>query len=147
MPLERAAAVLEQIEPDEAADMLGELPDDARRRSSSRACRHEREEDLRELASHPEHTAGSLMTTDFVDLPVALDRRRRARVDPRASGPSTHAMTYLYFVDDGRAAWPASPACATWSWPSRPSRVAELMEDDVVDDHGRRWTKKRSAAS
>ncbi len=32
------------------------------RRSCSRACPDEREEDLRELASHPEHTAGSLMT-------------------------------------------------------------------------------------
>ncbi|HEX5641954.1 MAG TPA: hypothetical protein VFZ86_06380, partial [Thermoleophilia bacterium] len=68
MPLERAAQVLEHIEPDEAADVLSHLPDTLAQELLARLP-DKREQDLRRLASHPEHTAGSLMTTDFVMLP------------------------------------------------------------------------------
>ena len=130
MPLERAAAVLELIEADDAADMLSQLPDDLAQQLLARLP-DEREEDLRELASHPEHTAGSLMTTDFVELPVgltaggALEWIRRER-------PEQHMMTYLYFIgDDGRLAGVASLRDLVLAEPGTP--VAELMEDDVVE--------------
>jgi Mg/Co/Ni transporter MgtE len=130
MPLERAAAVLEQIEADEAADILSHLPDELAQRLLARLP-DEREEDLRELASHPEHTAGSLMTTDFVALPVgltadgALQWIRRER-------PEQHMMTYLYFVaDDGRLAGVASLRDIVLAEPELP--VIELMEDDLVE--------------
>jgi len=129
MPLERAAAVLELIESDDAADILSQLPDDLAQQLLARLP-DEREEDLRELASHPEHTAGSLMTTDYVELPVgltaggALEWIRRER-------PEQHMMTYLYFVgDDGRLAGVASLRDLVLAEPGAP--VAELMEDDVV---------------
>ena len=129
MPLERAAAVLELIEADDAADMLSRLPDDLAQQLLARLP-DEREEDLRELASHPEHTAGSLMTTDFVELPVgltaggALEWIRRER-------PEQHMMTYLYFVgDDGRLAGVASLRDLVLAEPGAP--VADFMEDDVV---------------
>lgn len=130
MPLERAVAVLEEIEADEAADILSDLPDELSQQLLARLP-DEREEDLRELASHPEHTAGSLMTTDLVALPVgftagaALEWIRRER-------PEQHAMTYLYFVgEDGRLAGVASLRDLVLAEPDRP--VAELMEDDLVD--------------
>ena len=130
MPLERAAAVLELIEADDAADILSQLPDDLAQQLLARLP-DEREEDLRELASHPEHTAGSLMTTDFVELPVgltaggALEWIRRER-------PEQHMMTYLYFIgDDGRLAGVASLRDLVLAEPGTP--VAELMEDDVVE--------------
>ena len=97
MPLERAAKVLERIEADEAADILSELPDPLAQELLA-LLPDKREQDLRRLASHPEHTAGSLMTTDFVMLPrkatagKALDWIRRER-------PEQHMMTYLYVVD------------------------------------------------
>ena len=129
MPLERAVAVLEQIEADEAADILSDLPDELSQQLLARLP-DDREEDLRELASHPEHTAGSLMTTDYVALPVAftagaaLEWIRRER-------PEHHAMTYLYFVDDdGQLRGVASLRDLVLAEPER--SVAELMEDDVV---------------
>jgi CBS domain-containing protein/sporulation protein YlmC with PRC-barrel domain len=130
MPLARAVAVLEQIETDEAADILSELPDDLAQELLARLP-DEREEDLRELARHPEHTAGSLMSTEFITLPVttsagaALEWIRRER-------PEQHAMTYLYLLDaEGRLIGVASLRDLVLAEPDR--AVAEIMEDDIVD--------------
>jgi magnesium transporter len=129
MPVERAVTVLEKLETDEAADLLGMLPDELSQELLARLP-DEREEDLRELASHPEHSAGALMTTDLVTMPVsstagaALEWIRRER-------PETHAMRYLYFVEEGeRLAGVASLRDVVLAEPDQP--VAELMEDDVV---------------
>jgi CBS domain-containing protein len=129
MPLPRAAAVLELIEADEAADILSDLPDELSQQLL--ACLpDEREEDLRGLASHPEHTAGSLMTTDFVTLPVGLTAGGALQWI-RSEQPEQHAMTYLYFVgDDGSLAGVASLRDLVLAEPA--VTVVELMEDDVV---------------
>jgi magnesium transporter len=129
MPLERAVAVLEQIETDEAADILSDLPDELSQQILARLP-DEREEDLRELASHPEHSAGSLMTTDFVALPVGFTAGA-ALAWIRSERPEQHAMTYLYFIhEDGRLAGVASLRDLVLAEPELP--VAEVMEDDVV---------------
>jgi magnesium transporter len=129
MPLPRAAAVLELIEADEAADILSDLPDELSQQLL--ACLpDEREEDLRELASHPEHTAGSLMTTDFVALPDGLTADAALQWI-RSERPEHHAMTYLYFVaEDGSLTGVASLRDLVLAEPGL--QVAELMEDDVV---------------
>ena len=135
MPLQRAAEVLERIEADEAADLLSELPDSLAQELLA-LLPDKREQDLRRLASHPEHTAGSLMTTDYVKLPrkatagKALDWIRRER-------PEQHMMTYLYVVDrDERAGRRGQPA--------RPRAGGAGRRDGVVHGgrrgagHGRR---------
>jgi magnesium transporter len=130
MPLERAVAVLEQIEADEAADILSQLPDELSQQLLARLP-DDREEDLRELASHPEHTAGSLMTTDFVALPLGFTAGAALQWI-RSERPEQHAMTYLYFTgDDGRLVGVASLRDLVLAEPDQP--VAALMEDDVVD--------------
>ena len=70
--------------------MLAELPDEVAAELLARLPA-EREQALRGLASHPEHTAGSLMTTDFVALPRETSTPRQALVDPRrAPGDTAH---------------------------------------------------------
>jgi CBS domain-containing protein/sporulation protein YlmC with PRC-barrel domain len=130
MPLQRAAEVLEHIEPDEAADILSELPD-ALAQHLLALLPEKREQDLRRLASHPEHTAGSLMTTDFVMLPrkatagKALDWIRRER-------PEQHMMTYLYVVDqDERLVGVVSLRDLVLAAPD--DQMMAFMEDDLVE--------------
>ena len=64
MQVERAADLLEEMHPDEAADILGELPQ-ARSNALLEAMEEEEAEDMRELLSFDENTAGGLMNTDF----------------------------------------------------------------------------------
>jgi CBS domain-containing protein/sporulation protein YlmC with PRC-barrel domain len=130
MPLEQAAKVLEKIEPDEAADLLGDLPDTVAQELLARLP-DKRERDLRALASHPAHTAGSLMTTDFVMLPraatagQALEWIRRERPEP-------HMMTYLYVVDaDERLVGVVSLRDLVLADPG--DELQMFMEDDLVD--------------
>jgi CBS domain-containing protein/sporulation protein YlmC with PRC-barrel domain len=130
MPLARAAKVLEKIEADEAADILSELPD-ALAQELLALLPDKREQDLRRLASHPEHTAGSLMTTDFVMLPrkatagKALDWIRRER-------PEQHMMTYLYIVDpEERLVGVVSLRDLVVAAPD--DQMTAIMEDDLVE--------------
>jgi magnesium transporter len=129
MPLARAAAVLEQIETDEAADIISKLPDDLAQELLA-LLPDEREGDLRALAGHPEHTAGSLMSTEFVTLPVAstagasLDWIRRER-------PDRHAMSYIYVLDeDERLVGVVSLRDLVLAQPAQ--TLPEFMEDDLV---------------
>jgi magnesium transporter len=129
MPVERAAKVLERIEADEAADILSELPDPLAQELLA-LLPDKREQDLRRLASHREHTAGSLMTTDFVMLPrkatagKALDWIRRER-------PEQHMMTYLYVVDsEERLVGVVSLRDLVLAAPD--DEMSAFMEDDLV---------------
>ncbi len=129
MPVARAAAVLEQTDADDAADILAELPDELAQQILG-LLPAERERDLRGLASHAEHTAGSLMTTDFVTLSPgvtagdALTWLRRER-------SARQIMNYLYVLDgEGRLVGVVSLRDLVLAEPS--SGVAGLMEDDVV---------------
>jgi len=129
MQLSRAAAVLAQIETDDAADIVANLPDDLAQELLA-LLPDEREDDLRELARHPEHTAGSLMGTEFVTLPVTVTAGA-ALEWIRTERPPRHAMMYLYLVDpDGALAGVTSLRELVLTEPGQD--VADIMEDDVV---------------
>ncbi len=130
MPLERAAAVLAEIEADRAADMVSALPDELAQELLARLP-DEREEDLRVLASHKEHTAGSLMTTDFVALPVAMSAEE-ALEWIRRERPAQYAMAYLYLVDDGECLVGATTLRDVVLAESQ-TVLGDIMDDDVVD--------------
>jgi CBS domain-containing protein/sporulation protein YlmC with PRC-barrel domain len=130
MPVDRAAKVLEKIEADEAADMLAQLPDDLAQELLARLP-DKRERDLRALASHPEHTAGSLMTTDFVMLPRKATAGK-ALAWIRRERPEQHMMTYLYVVDpDERLVGVVSLRDLVLAEPGH--EVQSFMEDDLVE--------------
>ncbi len=130
MPLERAAQVLEHIEADEAADVLSHLPDTLAQELLARLP-DKREQDLRRLASHPEHTAGSLMTTDFVMLPRKATAGK-ALAWIRRERPEQHMMTYLYVVDaEERLVGVVSLRDLVLAAPD--DQMTTFMEDDLVE--------------
>ena len=98
MPRRRAAAVIKHIEPDDAADMLADLPDEVVEEILARLPA-DLALALRGLASHPEHSAGALMTTHVVALPGALGAAEAlARI--REQQPSDTALAAIFVVDD-----------------------------------------------
>jgi CBS domain-containing protein/sporulation protein YlmC with PRC-barrel domain len=130
MPLDRAAQVLEHIEADEAADALSHLPDTLAQELLTRLP-SKREQDLRRLASHPEHTAGSLMTTDFVMLPRKATAGK-ALAWIRRERPEQHMMTYLYVVDvEERLVGVVSLRDLVLAAPD--DQMTTFMEDDLVE--------------
>jgi CBS domain-containing protein len=91
LPADRAADILQTMGPDEAADLLEQLGEEEKQDLLA-LMTPEESEDVRDLLEHAAHTAGGMMTTDFVSLEpectvsMALDavrkqfRRQKQRV-------------------------------------------------------------------
>src|SRR5262249_21347429 len=69
MPVDSAASILIDLNPDRRADVFGELPEGLRAALSPRLDASARAV-LERLLSYPAHSAGGLMTTDFVSVPI-----------------------------------------------------------------------------
>src|ERR1043166_7253398 len=59
------------MSPDEAADVLGDLPEEKAEELLG-LMEHQEQSDVAELLPYEDDTAGGLMTTEFVSLPRAL---------------------------------------------------------------------------
>ena len=129
MPRPRAAAIVRHIDPDDAADALAELPEEVAEEILD-LLPVETAAALRRLASHPEHSAGALMTTGFfaleegVDAGQALEKIRAAQPDARA------LMAVFVVTAGGKLAGQVTLAELVLADQGRP--VIELMDDDVV---------------
>ena len=129
MSAERAVAVLGEVDPDEAADILSELPEDAAETLLAGLPKADADA-LRGLASHPQHSAGALMTTDCVsmatDLTVAQAFERI-----RAERPEDEVLSVIFVVDAaGRLAGTLSLRDLVLA--AAEQRLADLMDDEVV---------------
>jgi CBS domain-containing protein/sporulation protein YlmC with PRC-barrel domain len=95
---ERAADILEEMSPDDAADLIADL-DQETRDSVLAAMEVDEAEEVQELLSYPEDTAGGLMTTEYIALEEtltaaeAIDRLRELE-------PDAETVYYLYVTDD-----------------------------------------------
>jgi CBS domain-containing protein/sporulation protein YlmC with PRC-barrel domain len=95
---ERAADILEEMSPDEAADLLADLPPE-RREQLIAAMEADEAEDVEELLHYEEDTAGGMMTTEYVAIPVSLTAART--IDRlRELEPNAESIYYVYVVDD-----------------------------------------------
>jgi magnesium transporter len=96
---ERLADVLDEMEPDEAADVLGDL---SPVRAALALAEMEEADEVIPLLSHPDESAGGLMTTAFIAL-----RRKTTAGEAieflREVSPEAETPYYLYVVDrDGK---------------------------------------------
>ncbi|MEO8897803.1 MAG: CBS domain-containing protein [Candidatus Dormibacter sp.] len=95
---DRAADILEAMSPDEAADLLGDLPEERREQLIAKMEAGEAE-DVEELLGYEEHTAGGLMTTEFVAVPVTLTAQQTIE-RLRELEPNAESVYYVYVVDE-----------------------------------------------
>ena len=83
--------------PDDAADLLADLPDD-RRQHFIAMMEKDDAEDMRELLSYPEHSAGGIMTTEFAWARLD-DTAAEAMERLREQAEYVETVYYIYVVD------------------------------------------------
>jgi len=143
---ERQIEIIESVDRQQIADLIGHLPPDDRVDLLNEVepsivgelmplIPMEERRDIQRLSAYPEGTAGSLMTTEFArlteDLPVgqAVQEVRR-----QAEAPET--IYYLYVVDsEDHLRGLVSFRELFFAMAKPDTRVGELMERDLVTVH------------
>jgi magnesium transporter len=132
---DRLAAVLARLPVDDMAALAEELPEE-RRHEVLGLLPDERRAELRKVELYPEHSAGRVMTTDF----VALDAKMTAQdaidhIRARGSQGEAESILYLYVVDDDGCLRGVVPIRRlVTAPPDRP--CGTLMIHDPVSVHG-----------
>jgi CBS domain-containing protein/sporulation protein YlmC with PRC-barrel domain len=94
----KALGVLEKMPLDEVADVLGDIPSE-KANQFLRLMKPKKAKEVRELLTHPEETAGGLMTTEFVSMPSNLTAQQS--IDKmRQMAPDAETIYYIYVVDE-----------------------------------------------
>jgi len=94
----KALGILERMPLDEVADVLGDLPSE-KAEDFLRLLKPRKSNKVRELMSHPEETAGGLMTTEF----VTVDQKKTVQQTiekMREFAPEAETAYYIYVTDD-----------------------------------------------
>ena len=92
--------VLDELYLDDTVDIVEEMPANV----VKRILRHsdpEMRKSINEILKYPEDSAGSIMTTEFVDLKATMtveDALKRIR----RTGPDKETINICYVIDDGR---------------------------------------------
>jgi magnesium transporter len=98
MDEERAADILEEMSPDDAVDVLGEMDEDKAKELFD-LMEDDEKADVAELMPFDKHTAGGLMTTEFIVFPKNLTAGETiARLREMAETPNM--IYYLYVVEE-----------------------------------------------
>jgi magnesium transporter len=86
------------MSPDDAADLVADLSDTARAEILALMEKTEADE-VKELLSYPEETAGGIMTTEYIAVPANLTAEQT--IDKlRSLEPSAETIYYVYVIDD-----------------------------------------------
>lgn len=123
-------ALLEEMGSDERADLYKAL-DEGRREALLRRMAHQEREEVKQLASYEEGTAGALMTSGYVAIPTGMTVSR-AMMRVRQTAPDAETVYQLYIVaPDGELMGTMSLRQLMVSSPSM--EVDELMIRDVIN--------------
>src|SRR5215207_3517569 len=102
MDEERAADILEEMSPDDAVDVLDEM-DEEKAQELFDLMEDEEKADVAELMEFAHHTAGGLMTTEFVHVPQDLTVGETIiRLREMAETPN---MIYYLYVVENESSW------------------------------------------
>lgn len=129
LPSDLAADILDEMSPDDATDVLTDLPRE-RAQHLINLMSAEEARDVQELLKYPEGTAGSVMTTKFIALPVGLTAEQTLQ-HLRQRAPEAEHIYYLYVVDADRRVVGVLPLRALIVAPPTQA-IADLMTRDVI---------------
>ncbi len=97
LPDEKASEILNEMSPDAAADLLADLPEEKRRRFLAMMEKDDAD-DMRELLSYPEHSAGGIMTPDYAWARLD-DTAERAVQRLREQEAKAETVYTIYVID------------------------------------------------
>ena len=119
--------ILDEMEPDDAADVIGDLPE---ARQQLVLAQMTEADDVRPLLIHPDESAGGLMTTSFSTLRPGMTAQ--AAIDAvRSWDPETEVTYYLYVVDrDRKLAGVVSLRQLISAPPAK--LISEIMDPNVI---------------
>jgi Mg/Co/Ni transporter MgtE len=125
----RAADILEEMDPDDAADILQDTRAETQEAMLEEMEPEERA-DVRELLAYDEDTAGGLMTNDYLEIRQEMSAEQVIEL-LRAEAPDTETIYYLYVTDDdGHLAGILSLRALIVAQPG--TVVADLMQKRTV---------------
>lgn len=128
-PDERAGALMDLLPTDDMAEVLSEVGDE-RREELIEGLSHEDREEVRELLSYPENTAGRLMIDTFASVPPTATTTQIVEYIRRA-GEAMETVNEIYVVNGGgRLVGVASLRDVLIAPTNRP--IGEFMERNVV---------------
>jgi len=99
MDEERAADILEEMEPSEAADLLASIDEESSSAIMEAMEGEEEKAEIEELMTYSEDTAGSLMTTEFVEIGENATAGE-ALAAVRDAARDVESIYYVYLHDD-----------------------------------------------
>lgn len=97
---ERLSGLIGHMAPDNRADLLERLDQSQVENMLPLLAQAERA-DIRKLLAYPEHSAGSIMTTDYASLPEGLTAGE-ALAQLRLQAPNRETIYYVYVIDEHR---------------------------------------------
>ncbi|MCK5775834.1 MAG: magnesium transporter, partial [Bacteroidales bacterium] len=93
-----AKRFIENMESDDAADLIQELPDKKRERVLSLIKDHEQVEDIKELLTYDEDTAGGLMAKELFAIHKDITVRE-CLIELRKQAKEVDQVYYIYVID------------------------------------------------
>ena len=120
---ESTAQIAVEMSSDERADLIKELPEEVGGQvlASLEQIDPKAAEEVEQLAQWPEHSAGSLMTTDYVSVTPMMSVGEVIQLI-RKKGAEAETIYYVYVARAGQAGSRASCRCAISCSPIRPRR-------------------------
>ncbi|QQE11065.1 magnesium transporter [Planctomycetota bacterium] len=94
------ARMLEEMDHDDRADLVGELDEDVKNRLLPLVARADRE-DIRRLASYEEGTTGAIMSSDYASARPEWTVKETIN-DLRLRAPDRETIYYVYVIDSKR---------------------------------------------
>lgn len=129
LPPEQAAAILGEMAPDDRADILADL-EELQRSEVLAVLDRESKDEVEELMSYGDDTAGGIMLPEFVALP-AETTAEEALIALREKSDDLEMANYIYVLDgEQRLCGVLSLRKLVTAPPHR--RIREVMESDVI---------------
>jgi magnesium transporter len=97
VPPDRVSEILEEMPFDDAADFLGELSDNEKERFLD-LFEVQDAEDVQELMDYREDSAGGIMTTEYVAVPINITASKAIEV-LRDIAPDAETVYYVYVIN------------------------------------------------